>query len=128
MAAPIRVLLVDDHTLFRSGIKALLLREPGFEVVGEAGDGLEGVKRAIEQLRAELPPGTDLDIVVDSSTYTAKSFNTVRRALMEAVVATGLILLLCGVYGNVVRFLFPLTIEDEIFEEALQKLVAAIKA
>ena len=38
MAAPIRVLLVDDHTLFRSGIKALLLREPGFEVVGEAGD------------------------------------------------------------------------------------------
>ena len=47
MAAPIRVLLVDDHTLFRSGIKALLLREPGFEVVGEAGDGLEGVKRAI---------------------------------------------------------------------------------
>lgn len=47
MATPIRVLLVDDHTLFRSGIKALLLREPGFEVVGEAGDGLEGVKRAI---------------------------------------------------------------------------------
>lgn len=47
MAVPIRVLLVDDHTLFRSGIKALLLREPGFEVVGEAGDGLEGVKRAI---------------------------------------------------------------------------------
>jgi two-component system, NarL family, nitrate/nitrite response regulator NarL len=47
MEPPIRVLLVDDHTLFRSGIKALLLRQPGFEVVGEAGDGLEGVKRAI---------------------------------------------------------------------------------
>jgi two-component system nitrate/nitrite response regulator NarL len=43
---PIRILLVDDHTLFRSGIKALLQRQPGFEVVGEAGDGLEGVKRA----------------------------------------------------------------------------------
>jgi len=42
----IRVLLVDDHTLFRSGIKALLQRQPGFEVVGEAGDGLEGAKRA----------------------------------------------------------------------------------
>jgi two-component system nitrate/nitrite response regulator NarL len=47
MEQPIRVLLVDDHTLFRSGIKALLMRQPGFEVVGEAGDGLEGVKRAI---------------------------------------------------------------------------------
>jgi two-component system nitrate/nitrite response regulator NarL len=43
---PIRVLLVDDHTLFRSGIKALLSRSPDFEVVGEAPDGLEGVKRA----------------------------------------------------------------------------------
>ena len=42
----IRVLIVDDHTLFRSGIKALLMREPGFEVVGEAPDGLEGIKRA----------------------------------------------------------------------------------
>lgn len=42
----IRVLIVDDHTLFRSGIKALLMREPGFEVVGEAADGLDGIKRA----------------------------------------------------------------------------------
>lgn len=44
--SPIRVLLVDDHTLFRSGIKSLLDRQPGFKVIGEAGDGLEGVKRA----------------------------------------------------------------------------------
>lgn len=47
MVSPIRVLLVDDHTLFRSGIKALLSRDPAFEIVGEAGDGLEGVKRAL---------------------------------------------------------------------------------
>lgn len=46
MEHPIRVLLVDDHTLFRSGIKALLQRQKDFEVVGEAGDGLEGIKRA----------------------------------------------------------------------------------
>ena len=44
----IRVLLVDDHTLFRSGVKALLQRHDGFEVVGEAADSLEGVKRARE--------------------------------------------------------------------------------
>ena len=44
--SPIRVLLVDDHTLFRSGVKALLSRTPEFEVVGEAADGLDGVKRA----------------------------------------------------------------------------------
>lgn len=45
---PIRVLLVDDHTLFRSGVSALLQRQEGFEVVGEAADSLEGVKRARE--------------------------------------------------------------------------------
>lgn len=50
---PIRVLIVDDHTLFRSGIKALLQRQEGFEVVGEAGDGLEGVKRA-KQLKPDV--------------------------------------------------------------------------
>lgn len=49
----IRVLIVDDHTLFRSGIKLLLQRQPGFEVVGEAGDGLEGVKRA-KQLKPDI--------------------------------------------------------------------------
>jgi two-component system nitrate/nitrite response regulator NarL len=45
---PIRVLLVDDHTLFRSGVKALLQRHDEFEVVGESADSLEGVKRARE--------------------------------------------------------------------------------
>lgn len=45
---PIRILLVDDHTLFRSGMRLLLQRQPDFEVVAEAGDGVEGVKRAKE--------------------------------------------------------------------------------
>ena len=49
MMQTIRILLVDDHTLFRSGVKALLQRQPDFEVVGEASDGLEGVK-LVEQL------------------------------------------------------------------------------
>lgn len=50
---PIRVLIVDDHTLFRSGIRLLLQRHKEFEVVGEAGDGLEGVKRA-KSLRPDV--------------------------------------------------------------------------
>lgn len=44
----VRVLIVDDHTLFRSGVKALIARQPDFEVVGEAADGLDGIKRAKE--------------------------------------------------------------------------------
>lgn len=42
----IRILLIDDHALFRTGIRLLLQRQPDFEVVDEASDGLEGIKRA----------------------------------------------------------------------------------
>ncbi len=38
-SSPVRVLIVDDHELARAGIAAVLMREPGIEVVGEAGDG-----------------------------------------------------------------------------------------
>ena len=44
----ISVLLVDDHTLFRSGVRSLLQRHPRFDVVGEAADGVDGVKRALQ--------------------------------------------------------------------------------
>lgn len=49
----IRVLLVDDHTLFRSGVKALLQRQRDIEVVGEAADSLEGIKHA-EALKPDV--------------------------------------------------------------------------
>jgi two-component system nitrate/nitrite response regulator NarL len=43
---PIRVLIIDDHSLFRNGIRLVLERQDDFELVGEAGSGLEGVKDA----------------------------------------------------------------------------------
>ncbi|MBK7660196.1 MAG: response regulator transcription factor [Betaproteobacteria bacterium] len=42
--SPVRLVVIDDHTLFRRGITALLARVPDFEVVGEAADGFEGIK------------------------------------------------------------------------------------
>lgn len=42
----ISILLIDDHNLFRSGIRQLLEREADMRIVGEAADGFEGVKRA----------------------------------------------------------------------------------
>jgi len=50
---PISVLLIDDHNLFRSGIRSLLQRHPEFSVVGEASDGVEGIKRA-RQLQPDV--------------------------------------------------------------------------
>lgn len=44
----IRVLLADDHTLFRQGIRTLIAAEPDMEVVGEASNGSEAIARALE--------------------------------------------------------------------------------
>ena len=46
--APIRLLVVDDHTLFRRGVIALLEGDPRFRVVAEAGDAGEAQRRAAE--------------------------------------------------------------------------------
>ncbi|OHX10683.1 response regulator [Chromobacterium sphagni] len=62
MSQAIRILLVDDHTLFRSGLRALLQRQVDFVVVGEAADGLEGVKQA-ERLQPDIVL-LDLDMPV----------------------------------------------------------------
>ncbi len=45
---PIRVLIADDHQLFRDGLRALLLAAPEMEVVGEAASGAEAVRLAAE--------------------------------------------------------------------------------
>jgi len=50
------------------------------------------------------------------------------KRVQAAALERGLILLVCGVHGNVIRFLHPLTIEDEVFDEALDILDAAVLA
>jgi two-component system response regulator NreC len=55
MRSPIRIVLADDHAVLRAGLKSLLSAEPDFEVVGEAGDGIDCVA-----LAAELEP----DVIV----------------------------------------------------------------
>ena len=47
-APPVRLLIADDHEIFRAGLRKLLESEPGFQVVGEAGNGDEAVALARE--------------------------------------------------------------------------------
>lgn len=87
----------------RARLEALRPRVPGLaEVRGP------GAMLAIELMKDGAP---DPDAV---------------KAIQQRALAAGLLLLGCGVHGNVLRFLFPLTIQDAVFDEALQLLDAAI--
>jgi len=55
---PIRVLLADDHALFRRGVASLLAAEGGFEVIGEAVDG----QQALEMARELMPDVILMDV------------------------------------------------------------------
>ena len=70
----IRVLVVDDHAVVREGIRSVLERQPGFEVVGEAGDGASALKLAaatapdVVVLDVSMPGGSGLRTAADLRT------------------------------------------------------------
>lgn len=45
---PIRIVIADDHSVLRAGLRALLEAEPDIEVIGEAEDGVDCIGRAVE--------------------------------------------------------------------------------
>lgn len=75
MINKIKVLLCDDHTLFRAGLKALLNGEPELEVVGEAHDGQEGVEK-VKELRPDV-------VLMDISMPNLNGFEATRQIVQS---------------------------------------------
>src|ERR1035437_9312196 len=73
--AKIRVLLTDDHTLFRQGMRTLLSAEPDMEISGEAADAAEAVKLA-QQLRPDI-------VLIDIGMTGMSSFEATRQIRKE---------------------------------------------
>jgi DNA-binding NarL/FixJ family response regulator len=75
VTGPVRILLADDHPMFREGLRFTLGREPGLEVVAEAADGEEALR-----LAAELDP----DVVVMDLAMPGTGGLAATRRLTEA--------------------------------------------
>jgi DNA-binding NarL/FixJ family response regulator len=73
--AKIRVLLTDDHTLFRQGIRTLLAAEPDIEVVGEAANAFDSVTTA-RQVRPDV-------VLMDIGMNGMSSFEATRQIRKE---------------------------------------------
>jgi two-component system NarL family response regulator len=83
-AEPIRVLVVDDHALFRRGLEMVLEQEPDIEVVGEASDGAEAVERASD---------TTPDVVLMDVRMPRRGGIDACTAIKDAVPSTKIIML-----------------------------------
>jgi two-component system, NarL family, nitrate/nitrite response regulator NarL len=82
--APVRLLVVDDHTLFRRGLVALLACEPSLAVIGQAADATEALRQA-----AELQPDV---ILLDNHLPGATGIQSI-AGLKEAAPSARILLL-----------------------------------
>jgi two-component system, NarL family, response regulator NreC len=78
----IRILLADDHTVMRSGLRLLLERQPNLTVVGEAADG----RQAVELATSEKPDVVVMDIAMPHLNGVEAARQIVNRAPLTAVV------------------------------------------
>ncbi|RUW62805.1 4-aminobutyrate--2-oxoglutarate transaminase [Mesorhizobium sp. M7A.F.Ca.US.008.03.1.1] len=91
------------------------------------------LKQRLQSIRDDVPEIVDIRGL---GFMNAVEFNDVKKGLPSAEIANairlkaldkGLILLTCGVYGNVIRFLAPITIQDEVMNDALDILESSIR-
>lgn len=115
----IRILLVDDHALLRHGLSAVLSLQKDFEVVGEAGDGHEAVKRA-SQLRPDV-------IIMDLAMPRINGVEATRLIKAELPDTKVMILTTFGMSADVSRALEAGASGAIVKDTADRQLVAAIR-
>ena len=120
VAPPVRILLADDHAMFREGLRLLLEAEPDLRVVGEAGSGPEVIA-----LIGKLHP----DIVLLDVAMPGQSGLDVARQLHEAGTTTRIILLTAALHRAEIPRALKLGVRGVVAKEsAIGLLLKAIRA
>jgi two-component system response regulator NreC len=119
-AERVRVLICDDHALFRAGIKALLQDQPGIEVVGEASNG----RAAVEEARRLQPQVVLMDMEMPELT----GLEATRKLAEAGLAAKVLILTMYAEDELVARCLEAGAAGYVLKDEPAAQLVYAIKA
>lgn len=115
-----RILIVDDHQLFRAGLRLVLDQQPDLEVIGEAGSGPSALE-AIEKLSPEL-------VLMDVGLPGLDGAETTRQALRRC---PGLRIVALSMYAeafHVSRMLQAGVIGYVLKENAAQDVVDALRA
>jgi len=116
----VRIILADDHNILRDGMRLLLERQPGFEVVGEARDGREIVDLAREQ-RPDV-------IVMDIAMPNMNGIEATRR-IVETRPETGIVILSMHYDESYVLRSLKAGAKAYLLKDALKaELIAAIRA
>ncbi|MCC8109862.1 MAG: response regulator transcription factor [Planctomycetes bacterium] len=105
--APIRIVLADDHRMFREGLAGLLRAEEEFDLVAEAGNGREALR-----LAEELKP----DVLVLDVTMPELNGVDTARAVREAVPDTAILALSMHAEGRFVTEMFQAGAEGYVLK------------
>ncbi|ARP85687.1 4-aminobutyrate--2-oxoglutarate transaminase [Bordetella genomosp. 9] len=92
----------------------------------------ERLRSRLDAMRAHVPQiaevrGLGAMVAVEFADASGAPDAAFAGAVQQRALQKGLLLLTCGMYGNVIRFLFPLTVQDDVFEEALAILQASLQ-
>lgn len=118
--AKIRVLIVDDHTLFRESLRSLLKAARGIEIVGEAEDGIEAVRKAV-QLRPDV-------VLMDIAMPNLNGLQATRQIKRESPSVKVLILTMYETEQYIIEMLRSGASGYILKRAAARELVSAIQA
>jgi two-component system, NarL family, response regulator DegU len=119
MSGKLSVVIVDDHEAFREGLRQIICDQPGFEVIGEAGDGTQ----ALRLIRDTKPAIAILDVSIPPPDGLA-----VARSLREEKVPVEIILVTMYREEGILASAYNLHLSYVLKDSATTDITAALEA